>query len=81
MNSVTALRLISGGGDVVSTLETLLADAKDGKVDGFAIVTITGDELAANWAHVDDLPHVWARFVAAIAHLNHHLLTEGLTDA
>ena len=76
MSERSELRLVHGGLDLVETLEHHLARAKAGELEIVIIATVDRESKQKwGWAYVDGTPVPWARMVAAIAGVQHDLMT------
>lgn len=79
MTERSELRLVHGGRDLVETLEHHLERAKSGELEIVIVATVDRAGLQKwGWAYVDGTPVPWARMVAAIAGVQHDLMTMGL---
>ena len=79
MSERSELRLVHGGIDLIETLEAYLARAKAGELEIVVVAAVDRDGVQKwGWAYVDGTPVPWARMVAAVAGVQHDLMTLGL---
>jgi len=79
MSGIRDLRLVQGGGDVVTQLEQLLARARAGEIDGVVTcVAYSDNKTGWAWSHRDDMPAACARLHLAVSFALHDLNTSGL---
>lgn len=70
------LQLVHGGRDVVDVLEHHLERAKAGEIEIVIVVTVDTDNMQKwAWAYVEGIAVPWARMVAAVAGVQHDLMT------
>lgn len=72
------LRVIEGGGDIVSTLEALLEEARAGTIDALVYGTLKDTKSACGWACKPDLRHGYALLTWLADELHHGMLRDGL---
>jgi hypothetical protein len=73
------LRVINGGGDIVSLLEGLTERAKAGEFKAVVVCLLDQDGMMfGNFAYLDELPAPWLQMVATVAHVQHNFMIEGL---
>lgn len=74
------LRLVYGGGEIVGFLREMLEAAERGEFESVAIATVEANgNIGSGLAFKDDASQIWARQLAAVANLQHDILTGRLT--
>ena len=75
------MKLIQGGGDIVSLLEEALGLAREGKIDCVSIAVHTTDDtiMAAN-EYKPDARYVWARCLSGLEILRSELMEWDRTE-
>lgn len=77
---MTELRVMVGGGDVVSFLEGMLDKARRGEFEAVAIATLESDHsVGAGLAFKPDADHLFARTLGAVTNLQAAILEGRLT--